>query len=123
MSFADEALRGLLLELEKRLMDGEFRRDRERVSGLLHKDFREFGSSGRVWSREAILDLLATEPWHESPGVEDFEVSLLSPEMALVTYRAVGGAGASLRSSLWVREGEEWRVIFHQGTKVPTTQG
>ncbi len=122
MKPADATLRVHLYDLEKRLMDGDFRRDRERLSGLLHPDFREFGSSGTVWSREAILDLLAGEPPYVPPVVDEFTVCLAAVELALVTYRTVGTSGISLRSSLWVNEGEEWKLIFHQGTKVPIAQ-
>jgi hypothetical protein len=49
-------LEELLLKLEQRLMDSVFLKDRARVSELLAEDFREFGSSGRVWSRDEILN-------------------------------------------------------------------
>jgi len=114
-----EALGKLLFELEKQLMDAEFRRDRKRVSSLLHQDFREFGASGRVWSREAILDLLHMEPTYPSPDIVDFNVVGIVPTAALVTYCAVRGSSSSLRSSVWVKDGGEWRILFHQGTKVP----
>jgi ribonuclease HI len=58
----DTVLAELLLSLELQLMDPAFRKDRAAVSSLLAEDFSEFGSSGRVWSREAILDLLESEP-------------------------------------------------------------
>jgi hypothetical protein len=115
----------VLLELERQLMDPVFRKDREQVSALLAPEFREFGSSGRVWSRAAILDLLATERPQPAPDVEDFAIQFVGPKTALVTYRAVrppveGGAPqASLRSSIWVRSDDGWRMIFHQGTRVP----
>ena len=121
----DEGLAELLLHLERRLMDPVFRNNREQVSALLAEDFREFGSSGRVWSRAAILDLLTSEEAYTSPAVEDFAMQRISPETALVTYRTLRADAASdapqitLRSSLWVLRGERWQVLFHQGAKVP----
>ena len=114
-----EALGELLLDLEKRLMDRSLRRNREQVSSLLHEDFREFGSSGRIWNREAMLTLLQSEPSSVSPDILDFNVARIAPAAALVTYRAVGSSGSSLRSSVWVLEGEDWQILFHQGTKIP----
>jgi hypothetical protein len=119
MSGEIDALTRLLLELEVRLMDPEFRRDRGQVSALLHEDFREFGSSGREWSKETVLDLLQTEAWYLPPDVVDFKVTRLTPAIALVTYRAVRNSGSSLRSSLWVQGDGGWRMLFHQGTKIP----
>ena len=121
----DEGLAELLLHLERKLMDPVFRKNREQVSALLAEDFREFGSSGRVWSRAAILDLLANEEAYTAPVVEDFAMQRISPETALVTYRTLRADAASdapqvtLRSSLWVLRGNRWQVLFHQGAKVP----
>jgi hypothetical protein len=119
-------LPALLLGLECQLMDPSFRKDREKVSTLLAEEFREFGSSGRVWSRETILDLLATEAQYTAPQVEDFAVQCIAPETALVTYRTVRISSISdappqvtLRSSIWVLRKGFWRVLFHQGTKIP----
>lgn len=115
----EESLAELLLTLERQLMDPDFRRDRERVSALLAKEFREIGSSGRVWSREAILDLLAAEPEQPAPAVEDFAIQQLAPDVVLASYRTRRGEAAALRSSIWVGRGEGWQMLFHQGTKVP----
>jgi hypothetical protein len=121
----DGALDELLLQLEQQLMDPVFRKDRGRVSALLAEEFREFGASGRVWSREAILDLLASEMPRPASAVEDFAIQHIGPEAVLVTYRAVCAQGesgvphASLRSSLWIRSKDGWQVLFHQGTKIP----
>jgi hypothetical protein len=115
----DSGLAAQLLALELQLMDPAFRRDRTAVSALLADGFREFGSSGRYWSREATLDLLATESDYTLPAVEDFAVQSLSPAIALVTYRTVRPHLQSLRSSLWVLEHAQWRILFHQGTKIP----
>jgi hypothetical protein len=118
----------LLIRLEQQLMDPVFRRNRERVSALLAEDFREFGSWGRVWSRDTILDLLISEEGYIAPSVEDFAIQRIGPETVLVTYRTVstirassgsGAAQVSLRSSLWVLRESRWQVLFHQGTKVP----
>ena len=75
--------------LELLLMDPAVRRDRERVAALLNEDFMEFGSSGRVWTREETLELLATETY-TPPDVEDFGVRLLGRRVVLVTYRRCG---------------------------------
>ena len=114
-----------LLDLERQLMDPVFRKNREQVSALLAGGFREFGSSGRVWSREAILDHLAGEEPQPAPAVEDFAVQTIAPQTVLVTYRTVrisgelGAPQACLRSSLWVLQGDRWQMLFHQGTKIP----
>jgi hypothetical protein len=103
-------------------MDPVFLKDRARVSALLAEDFREFGSSGRVWSRDDILN--SSETLQTTPLVEDFSVKTIVPELAQVTYRTLkrvpgGKPQPALRSSLWIRRGDKWQMLFHQGTKIP----
>jgi hypothetical protein len=106
-----------LLALELQLMDPVFRKDRDQVSALLADGFREFGSSGRVWSRKATVDLLATEQPQAAPSVEEFSIHPIAPATVLVTYRTRRLAGSSLRSSIWVHTPAGWQILFHQGTK------
>lgn len=107
-----------LFALEQQLMDPAFRKDRAAVSALLAKDFREFGASGREWSREAILDLLETEPSRPAPEVKDFRIQPLAADTVLVTYRTIRPEIQANRSSIWIQNEEGWQVLFHQGTKV-----
>ena len=114
-------LEELLLKLEQRLMDPVFLKDRAGVSALLAEDFREFGSSGRVWSRDEILNPSERQI---APLVEGFSVKTIVPELVQVTYRTLkrvpgGKPQAALRSSLWIRRGDKWQMLFHQGTKIP----
>ena len=118
----DETACAHLRQCEEALLDAAVRRDRARVAAFLAGDFEEFGSSGRVWSREQVLELLAAEAY-EAPTMEDFNCKLIAEDVALVNYRTVrtdpqtGRVSAALHSSLWTREGREWRMRFHQGTK------
>ena len=118
MTDRDDSLKALLLGLELELMDPAVRKDEARVSALLAEDFREFGSSGRVWSRDGILELLAAEEY-TAPVVEGFEIEEIAETTALATYRSVRPNQSSLRSSLWVWREGRWQMLFHQGTKIP----
>ena len=114
-----------LLRAEMLLLDPAVRRDRPRVASLLADDFTEFGSSGRIWTRDQILDLLATEEY-SPPIVEDFSCHPIAENAVLVTYRTVrinqetGRREAALRSSIWIKRSKSWIVRFHQGTLTAT---
>ena len=117
----DQATGAELERLELMLMDASVRRDSERVRALLADDFVEFGSSGRVWTRGATLELLATE-MYTPPRAENFAFRLLGPDVVLVTYRtsredAAGEEPVTWRSSIWTRESGSWKICFHQGTR------
>jgi ribonuclease HI len=56
----------------------------------------------------------------ENPG-STAELELLAADRVgdtavLLTYRSHTRAGTVLRSSLWVLDGAQWRLRFHQGT-------
>jgi hypothetical protein len=112
-----------LRQLEESLLNPAVRRDGERLREMLTEDFLEFGSSGRVWTRKSIIELLATEKNFFSPAIEDFHCTMLTDKVALVTYRTLRNDGKSgetlesLRSSIWTRQDGEWRMRFHQGTR------
>jgi len=120
-SAVDEAAATELKRLELLLMNPAIRRDRVRVAGLLAEDFEEFGSSGRVWTREMMLQQLQRETY-SPPVVECFECWMLAGDVALVTYRALqlneatGKRTVTLRSSFWIRMSGSWKMRFHQGT-------
>ncbi len=115
-----------LQELEQRLFQPEVRRSATELDRLLAEDFIEFGASGKIYDKRAIIDSLASEPPMRI-SLADFKAVMLAPEIVLVTYRALieSPPGAppthSLRSSIWVRQDGAWRMRFHQGT--PTTSG
>lgn len=116
-----------LFALEEALLDPAVRRDRARVSELVADDFIEFGSSGRVWTRDAILDLLEAEKNFIPPGVEEMACRSLGEGVMLVTYRTVrfnmdtGVRSTTLRSSVWTNESRKWQIRFHQGTRADST--
>ncbi|SEI16716.1 hypothetical protein SAMN05216228_103127 [Rhizobium tibeticum] len=112
-----------LQSLEQRLFEPEVRNSRPALESLLSPDFREIGASGGLYLYEDIIVALLGEP-PDGPTrtLTDFEMRLLSPDLALVTYRAArsttsGPPIRSLRSSIWHHDAcGQWRMVFHQGT-------
>ena len=101
--------------LERELLLPETRSDLGRTGVLLHPDFTEIGSSGRLWTRDEMMMAL-----EDDPGVAT-ELELLAADRigeaaVLLTYRSHTRVGTALRSSLWVLDGLQWRLRFHQGT-------
>ena len=121
--FGEEEAAAQLRELEESLLDASVRRNRKRMRSMLAENFLEFGSSGRTWTRNSIIELLSRETAFFPPAIRDFRCNFLSDDVALVTYRTVrtdpasGEVLSSLRSSIWTRESGAWRMRFHQGTR------
>jgi glyoxylase I family protein len=114
-----DTLREEIRALERALLQPEVRRSAARLDDLLADGFREIGSSGRMFTRADILDMLPTETG-VTFTISDFEIVRLSADIVLATYTvaktADGQTARSLRSSIWTRSGGGWRMLFHQGT-------
>lgn len=108
-----------LYQRELGLLDPAVRASRQRLETILHDDFSETGSSGEVYDRETIIEMMVGE----APGqvvMRDFHTSYLAADVALVTYRSVGTGGQEARrTSVWVFEEDRWQLRHHQGTRVP----
>jgi hypothetical protein len=109
-----------LRNLEEQLLEQDTRSSRAAVEALLTDDFVEFGSSGTIYDRTAVVSALATEtPVQRS--ITQFKAVALADGVTLVTYVATTSGGqTSLRSSIWKRASGQWRMAFHQGTRVQT---
>jgi hypothetical protein len=103
-----------VVRLELLLLEPEVRNDADRVLLLLHVDFYEFGSSGRVWDRQSITE--ATGGSIEPIVATDITARTLGEDAVLVTYTSDVQGRRALRSSTWVRAQGSWRLLFHQGT-------
>ena len=117
----DKSPKELLYDLENRLLQPEIRHSPDELARLLADDFVEFGSSGCVYDRQAIIDELGQESTARG-SITDFKAVELAPGTMLATYRAAFSeregepATHSLRSSIWKLTGDRWQMVFHQGT-------
>lgn len=109
-----------LQQLEEELLRADVRHDPKRLGALIADDFREFGTSGRVFDKSSILAELAKESPAEL-SLSDFACQQVAPGAALVTYRSQRtdptGTRRALRSSLWIYRDGRWQIVFHQGTR------
>ncbi|MFE4197984.1 RNase H family protein [Paenarthrobacter sp. NPDC056912] len=104
-----------VLALERELLRPDVRADIGRIGVLLHPDFAEIGSSGRFWTRDAMMMALEEDPG-EPTDLELLSADRLSENTILLNYRSLAHTGSALRSSVWMLERGQWRLRFHQGT-------
>ncbi|MEH2203937.1 MAG: nuclear transport factor 2 family protein [Nostoc sp.] len=115
----------LFRELEERLLQPDVRKSAKDIMDLLADEFIEFGSSGRVFNKQQIIESLQNEPIQPLPQrlITEFKTLVLATGVVLVTYRIVRHISDeqpvhSLRSSIWKLNNDRWKMIFHQGTLV-----
>ena len=110
-----------IMELEQLLVQPATRLSAELLNRYLADDFYEIGATGRCFGKADVLERLPTE----TPPVitqQDFTCKVLSDGLAQLTYRATiqrpedNNPRYSVRSSLYRFNGENWQMIFHQGT-------
>ncbi|MEO3880011.1 nuclear transport factor 2 family protein [Rheinheimera fenheensis] len=93
----------------------------ELLNRYLADDFYEIAATGRCFGKADVLERLPTE----TPPVitqQDFNCRVWAEGLAQLTYRATiqregdDTAAYSIRSSLYRFDGENWQMLFHQGT-------
>jgi len=100
----------------------EFGATRADFGNLMVDDYWETGASGRRYEREFILDLLESRyagPYNDAWETSDFHCRRLAPDVYLVTYTLLQDNGRlTRRATIWQRIGNDWRIVYHQGTIV-----
>lgn len=116
-------LAGVLEELRRRepiFHHPEFGTTRADYARMTVDDFWEIGASGQRYSREHVFDVLEArraQPVDESEwDARDFHCRELAPDVYLLTYTLRQGERLTRRSTLWQRIGDDWKIVFHQGT-------
>ena len=99
----------------------EFGTRRCDFENMTEPEFWEVGASGRRYSRDHVLDILearyanpSADPWE----TRDFHCLEIAPENFLLTYTLLQEGRVTRRATLWRRRGDEWRIVYHQGTIV-----
>lgn len=110
-----------IIKLEQLLVQPATRLSAELLNRYLADDFYEIAATGCCFGKADVLERLPTET---SPVItqQDFDCRVLADGLAQLTYRATiqreGDTSPvySVRSSLYRFDGENWQMIFHQGT-------
>src|SRR5699024_3981061 len=84
---------------------------------ILHHDFEEFGQSDNKFSKEECFDIESDSNTYD---IEDYVVDELSTQVQLCKYTLLDkiSNSKSVRSSIWVLYEKDWKLYFHQGTRV-----
>lgn len=110
-------MKHIVHNLEVNLLDSNIRSSSDRLNQFLSDEFLEFGVSGNIYSKQDILRHLPSQK-PCSYEILNSEIKELSSSIALHTYKLTNFSqeSVSLRSSLWRKEGDDWKLLFHQGT-------
>ncbi|WP_327370847.1 nuclear transport factor 2 family protein [Streptomyces sp. NBC_01217] len=106
------------MEGELRLLDPLVRASAELLTQVLHPDYREIDSAGRVWNRDTMIASLTAE---DAPRPGPLTASRmcgeqLDDEFVHLTYDTETKGHLAHRSSLWRLTDTGWVLYFHQAT-------
>ena len=117
-------LKNHIKALEEKLLQTDLKSHPEIIDELLSDDFEEIGDKGKVSSRAEVVSWLMHKDNKIEWVLDEFRVRELSSELALVNYcekvknNPNKESKGALRSSLWRKCDDHWKMIFHQATKI-----
>lgn len=100
----------------------EYGATRTDFENMMAEDFWETGASGRVYSRQFVLDVLETRfsaPHQDTWETRDFRCRRLAQDVYLLTYTLLQDKNRlTRRATIWQKTNEQWKIVYHQGTIV-----
>ena len=106
-----------IIENELKLLEKNIRNNKEELKKLISNDFIEFGSSGSIYTFFETIDLLPRESKEINYRIITMETKILSKNIIMVLYTIEINTIITNRCSIWQNKDNEWKIIFHQGTK------
>lgn len=103
-----------VIELTRVWLSDAFRADRDSAAALLHPNFNLHDARGRSWGRGRTLASLA--PLENPVTVEVEGIDELAPWVVQLRWRARSAQVVTLRTSIWIKNGDSWRLRFEQQT-------
>ena len=93
-------------------------RDVDFLQRTLSEDFMEIAANGDPVDRDEVLEGVRTADIKQL-RLYDFKVLLLNDGAAVVTYNEIvrdGGPRYQHLSTIWVKQGDQWKLKFQQST-------
>jgi hypothetical protein len=111
----------IIIEMELKLLDKNIRNNKSELKKYISKEFIEYGVSGKIYSYDDTLNLLSNEEEQIKYKILAMDAKILSDNIILVLYIIEMNKENEIiitnRSSIWKKENNDWKIIFHQGTK------
>jgi len=120
-----DSVTGKIQALEISLHQPNVRASAEKLTELLHPEFREIGYSGNTYSLTCIVKALTTEvPSSSKILSQHFVFTELAAHIIHVSYLSAHELNDvysrhAKRTSIWVQHSNSWKMQFHQATPAP----
>lgn len=119
------ALTGIIQRLELDLLQSDLKAHPGLIDELLAHNFEEIDNQGQLHGRGDVIDWLKCKDPQLHWAFRDFRIKVLTDDCVLAIYALQkppqSGTPGSIRTSLWQRQGNDWKMVFHQATKITET--
>jgi hypothetical protein len=98
---------------------------REAYLAQTAEDFWEVGASGRTYDRAHVVESLIRRgkvPGDEHWVISDARCRQLGPDTFALTYRLDQAGRLTRRLTLWRRDRDGWKALYHQGTLIQESE-
>lgn len=118
-------LAGLIQQLELSLLQSDLTAHPGLIDELLAQNFEEIDNQGQLHSRSDVIEWLKRKDPELHWAFRDFRVKVLTNDCVLAIYSLQkpqqSSVPRSIRTSLWQRRDNQWKMVFHQATKITGT--
>ena len=101
----------------------KFGKTKQDIENQICDDFWEVGASGNVYTKQDVIETLLER--YNNPNYQDiweakdFELTTIAPDNYLLTYILIQDkTRVTRRSTLWLKNNADWKIIYHQGTVI-----
>lgn len=111
--------------LELRLLQSDLNAHPGLIDELLAHNFEEIDNQGQSHTRAEAVGWLRRKDPQQHWAFEHFRVNVLTDDCVLAIYALQkppqSSTPGSIRTSLWQRRDNQWKMVFHQATKITGT--
>ncbi len=105
-----------ILKLEKSLFKYECMSDATYLDKIIDDNFIEIGKSGKKYNKEDVINDLSITKEDRKITIYNFTCEKLSEDIYLIHYITKSDKGNIYRTSIWRKEYDRVKIIFHQAS-------
>ena len=106
----------IILDKEKSLFKYEYMKDIKYLEELIDDNYKEIGKSGKVFNKEDIIEYLSNLKEDRNITIYNYNCRKISTNIFLVHYITKNNNDNIFRTSIWKKENNKFKIIFHQAS-------
>ncbi len=105
-----------ILKLEKSLFKYEYMTNIEYLNKVIDDEYIEIGKSGKIFNKKEVIDELSALKEDRKITIYNFTCHTIEHNIFLVHYVTKSGNDNIYRTSIWKKENNIIKILFHQAS-------